>query len=414
MKNKIISLVLVVLTALSAVFVFSGCSNSEYPVSIANIEIKNQPEKIVVLDPKVADIISYMGYDVNMEGRSDEVNQEWLSVVPSVGSASFPDIDAITDTGATLVFADETLDAVIKESLVSKGIQVICMAYAETQKQLETNYVTLGKIFGGQVSGGNQGGQSFVDLLTEMGDIKSKVAESNTNAFNTVCYLYYDSNGLRLMTSGTYGDLLLSYTGAVNAAVNIEDNAVDVNTMKVANPSYIFYADQTTLDAIKADKVLSNLTAVKKGKMLMITNDEMSRQGKTAINTLTKMVNFMYPGVLDVKNEATTDEAVNNTQQTEPTTAPVEAEKTVAEQYKIKLDGLSLKYEDENDNVKIMQKRLFDLGYVTDDGNITGYYGDISKEAVKSFQKNNNIEDTGNADNATLLVMFSEEAVKAE
>ncbi len=414
MKNKIISLVLVILTALSAVLAFSGCSNGEYPVHIANIDIETQPEKIVVLDPKVADIISYMGYDVNMEGRSDEVNQEWLSVVPSVGSASFPNVDAIADTGATLVFADETLDAVIKENLNSKGIQVISMAYAETQKQLETSYVTLGKIFGGQLSGGNQGGQSFVDLLTEMGDIKNKVAESNTNVFNTVCYLYYDNNGLRLMTSGTYGDLLLSYTGAVNAAVNIEDNAVDVNTMKVANPSYIFYADQATLDAIKADKVLSNLTAVKKGKTLMITNDEMSRQGKTAINTLTKMVNFMYPGVLDVKLDDTTNQVENNTQETTPTTAPVEAEKTVAEQYKIKLDDLSLKYEDENDNVKIMQKRLFDLGYVTDDENITGYYGDISKDAVKAFQKNNDIKDTGNADNATLLVMFSEEAVKAE
>ncbi len=414
MKNKIISLVLVILTALSAVVVFSGCSNSEYPVHIANIDVKTQPEKIVVLDPKVADIISYMGYDVNMEGRSDEVNQEWLSVVPSVGSASFPNVDAIADSGATLVFADETLDAVIKENLNSKGIQVICMAYAETQKQLETSYVTLGKIFGGQVSGGNQGGQSFVELLTEMGDIKNKVAESNTNAFNTVCYLYYDNNGLRLMTNGTYGDMLLSYTGAVNAAVNIEDNAVDVNTMKVANPSYIFYADQATLDAIKADKVLSNLTAVKKGKTLMITNDEMNRQGKTAINTLTKMVNFMYPGVLDVKIENTTSPIENSTQETAPTTAPVEAEKTVAEQYKIKLDDLSLKYEDENNNVKIMQKRLFDLGYVTDDENITGYYGDISKDAVKSFQKQNGIEETGDADNATLLVMFSEEAVKAE
>ena len=410
MKNKVISLALIIVLAFSAVLTFSGCSESEYPVHIANLEIKSKPEKIVVLDPAVADIIAYMGYEVNLEGRSDDVDQEWLSVIPSVGSAKSPDVDAIVNSGATLVFAGDTLDKAVKEKLEEKGIQVISMVYAETQTQLETNYVTLGKIFEGQISGGDKGGQSFVGLLEEMDAIKNKVNEANSNAFNTVCYLYYDNNGLRLMTSGTYGDMLLSYTGAVNAAVNIEETEVDVNTMKVANPNYIFYADEATLDAIRADKVLSNLTAVKKGKILKITSDEMSRQGKTAINTLTKMVNFMYPGVLKDKTPtmATADEAGNNTQ------ATTAVEKTVAEQYKIKLDGLSLKYEQENNNVKIMQQRLFDLGYVTDEENITGYYGDISKDAVSAFQRKNSIKQTGNADNKTLKVMFSDEAVEAE
>ena len=410
MKNKVISLALIIVLAFSAVLTFSGCSESEYPVHIANLEIKSKPEKIVVLDPAVADIIAYMGYEVNLEGRSDDVDQEWLSVIPSVGSAKSPDVDAIVNSGATLVFAGDTLDKAVKEKLEEKGVQVISMVYAETQTQLETNYVTLGKIFEGQISGGDKGGQSFVGLLEEMDAIKNKVNEANSNAFNTVCYLYYDNNGLRLMTSGTYGDMLLSYTGAVNAAVNIEETEVDVNTMKVANPNYIFYADEATLDAIRADKVLSNLTAVKKGKILKITSDEMSRQGKTAINTLTKMVNFMYPGVLKDKTPtmATADEAGNNTQ------ATTAVEKTVAEQYKIKLDGLSLKYEQENNNVKIMQQRLFDLGYVTDEENITGYYGDISKDAVSAFQRKNSIKQTGNADNKTLKVMFSDEAVEAQ
>lgn len=410
MKNKVISLALIIVLAFSAVLTFSGCSESEYPVHIANLEIKSKPEKIVVLDPAVADIIAYMGYEVNLEGRSDDVDQEWLSVIPSVGSAKSPDVDAIVNSGATLVFAGDTLDKAVKEKLEEKGVQVISMVYAETQTQLETNYVTLGKIFEGQISGGDKGGQSFVGLLEEMDAIKNKVNEANSNAFNTVCYLYYDNNGLRLMTSGTYGDMLLSYTGAVNAAVNIEETEVDVNTMKVANPNYIFYADEATLDAIRADKVLSNLTAVKKGKILKITSDEMSRQGKTAINTLTKMVNFMYPGVLKDKTPtmATADEAGNNTQ------ATTAVEKTVAEQYKIKLDGLSLKYEQENNNVKIMQQRLFDLGYVTDEENITGYYGDISKDAVSAFQRKNSIKQTGNADNKTLKVMFSDEAVPAQ
>jgi iron complex transport system substrate-binding protein len=89
--------------------------------------------------------------------------------------------------------------------------------------------------------------------------------------------------------------------------------------------------------------------------------------------------------------------------------------KSVADDYGIKLDDkLSLKAEDDNDNVKAMQQRLYDLGYVTDKDNITGYFGEVSEEAVKAFQKNSDIKETGTADNETLTALFSENAAKAK
>ena len=50
MKTKIISIALAVVTMLSAVALFSGCSDGEYPVEVANITIESQPKNIVVLD----------------------------------------------------------------------------------------------------------------------------------------------------------------------------------------------------------------------------------------------------------------------------------------------------------------------------------------------------------------------------
>ena len=184
------------------------------------------------------------------------------------------------------------------------------------------------------------------------------------------------------------------------------------------------------LNAIKADPVLSKFTAVVTNKTLMVTYNDMNRQGTTALNTLDKMVGFMYPSLkkntetTTAQNDATT--ATADTNATTATTATqaatsqgntqattvATANTSVADTYKINLDGLSLKYEDENDNVKIMQQRLFDLGYVEDEGNITGYYGDVSKEAVNNFQKKNGIKATGTADNATLVKLFDESAVK--
>lgn len=429
MKNRVISITLAIMLAFSVLLTFAGCGDENYPVEVANFVIKSEPESIVVLDPSAADIISYIGYDVKMVGRSDEVNQDFLTVVPSVGSSASPDVDEIVNSGATVVFAGEKLDDTVKEALQSNDIMVITMSQAETSEQLETNYLTLGKILGGKVAGAEKGGKAYADLLEEMNAVKTTVTESNQSAvLNTACYLYYEDDNLKLMTNGTYGDMLLGYTGAVNVAVNIEENEVDVNTLKVANPNYVFYADDATLQAVKADAVLSGLTAIKTGKTFMVTKDEMSRQGFTAIETLNKMVNFMFPGLL--KSESTPDEAV----QTQTATAPAQtattavnattattattastAANSVADQYKINLsNNLSLKYEDENNNVKIMQKRLYDLGYVTDAENVTGYYGDISKQAVSDFQTKNGIKATGTADNATLVKMFSENAVKAK
>lgn len=408
MKKRIISVPLAAVFVLASVLSFSGCQESDYPVDVANITIENEPENIVVLDPSAADIISYMEYDVKMVGRSDEVNQEWMSIVPSVGSENTPDVSKIVESEADIVFAGADFDKSIEDELKGENITVIKMSQADTVTQLETNYLTIGKILGGKFTGAAKGEESYESLIGEMEQVKSAVqSEINSDILYTVCYLYIEDNSLKLMTSGSYGDMLLGYTGAVNTAVNIDENIVDVNTLKIANPNFIFYADDATLEAVKQDSVLSKLDAVKNGKTLMITQDDMTRQGRTALDTLEKMVSFMYPSL--AKSDSTPDQA-------QPATvngSSAQASNTsVADDYNIKLDGLSLKYEDENENVKIMQQRLYDLGYVDDKENITGYYGDISKSAVESFQSKNGIKKTGNADNETLVKMFDSEAVK--
>lgn len=404
MKNKIISVALVLMLALSSVLVFSGCGDGEYPVEVANIKISSEPKNIVVLDASTADIIECIGYEVKMVGRSDEVNQKSLSAAPSVGSAQSPDINKIIDTGADLVFVNDSLSDESRAKLDENKINVVNIAVAGSQKQLETTYTTVGRILGGNTVGAAKGEEAYSKLISQMEDIKSKVtAVDNNAALNTVCYMYSVNGKLRLTTSGTYGDMLLGYTGCVNVAVNIDENKVEVNTLKVANPNYLFYSDEQTLQAIKDDSVLSGLSAIKDGKTLMISADEMNRQGLSAINTLNKMVGFIHP-------ELAVKESDNESSDTSATEAVV---KSVADDYKIKLDDdLSLAPDDENDNVKAMQQRLFDLGYIDDEENVTGYYGEVSKTAVSDFQSKNGLKDSGEADKETLAALFAENAKK--
>lgn len=431
--RKIISASLAAVIILLSLFSLAGCGDGDYPVTVANLTIKSRPMAITVLDPGVADIISYIGYDTTMVCRSDEVDQKYMQVVPSVGSEQEPNISSIVSHGTEIVFASDRLSDETKAELEKNNIKVVRVTLAQDAKQLETNYRTLGKILGGATTGDNKGASSYSKLIDSMGEMKAKV--SGSEVLNTACYLYLDENNRLCHTiSGTYGDMLLGYTGAVNVAVNIDDNLVDTNTLKVANPNYIFYADDSTLKAVTSDGVLSKLAAIKGKKYLQVSNAEMTRQGFTALETIEKMINFMHPELAKTPAETTapaaTQAGTQSTTQaatqatnataatqaatqtaTQPSTGAAEA-KSVADDYKIKLDGLSLKYEDDNDNVKAMQQRLFDLGYVDDKENITGYYGDISKAAVTEFQKKNGIKESGTADNETLTKLFSSDAVK--
>ena len=440
--KKIISFLLAAAVAVTSAAALAGCAGTEYPVEIANIQINKEPENIVVLDANTADIIAYMGYDGKIVGRSDQVDQQDLGAAPSVGASTNPDVKKIKDSDATVVFASDAIKESTVKSLEEDGIKVVQISFADTPKQLLTNYKTLGKILGGKTVGEKKGEDAYKHLIEELEHIQSTIpADPNTNAQpDTICYLYYEGNNLKIMTKNTYGEMLLEYTNCVNVAGQINDDSVDVQVLKNAQPKYIFYSDANALKAIKTDSVMSKLPAIKAGNVLQITDSEMKRQGGTAVQTVKRMVDFVYKGKASTPEQPVTSanqkateaqqatkaaaaqqatqpatKAAANQQATQPATTAqnAAANTSVAAQYKINLTGLSLKKEQKNGNVKIMQKRLYDLGYIDDAENVTGYYGEVSEKAVKDFQQANGISATGTADNATLVKLFEKTAKKA-
>ncbi len=449
--KKILSFLLAAAVTLTTAAALSGCASAEYPVEVANITIQSEPENIVVLDANSADIIAYMGLDGKIVGRSDQVDQQGLAAAPSVGSASNPNVTKIKESKATVVFAPETLRDDTEEQLEEAGLTVIKMSFAETPKQLMTTYKTIGKVLCGQNAGEKKGEESYKKLIRDMEDIQSTITVNDANPVNseTVCYLYYENNNLKIMTQDTYGEMLLEYTNCVNVAGQIKEATVDVQVLNQNKPNYIFYSDEQALNYIKSEPVLSKLPAVRGGSMLQITENEMKRQGATAVQTVKRMVDFVHKGKSSTPDEpatkpaakaaakpaaqaatqaattapakasaktATAQQATQATQATQAATRAAAAQATntsVAAEYKINLNNLSLKKDQENANVKIMQKRLYDLGYITDASNVTGYYGDVSAKAVQSFQQANGITANGVATHATLVKLFDNSAKKA-
>ena len=63
----------------------------------------------------------------------------------------------------------------------------------------------------------------------------------------------------------------------------------------------------------------------------------------------------------------------------------------------------------ENDDVLRMQKRLAELGYITEES-CTGYYGEYTKKHLKQFQENAGLKQTGIADGNTLKRLYADDA----
>ena len=74
--------------------------------------------------------------------------------------------------------------------------------------------------------------------------------------------------------------------------------------------------------------------------------------------------------------------------------------------------SLICKYGDDNEIVTKCQERLMALNYSIVVSKATGYFGDYTLAAVKKFQSNNKLTVTGDIDEATSKVLFSDDAIK--
>lgn len=304
--KKTISLLLALIILSSCAVIFSGCSgenSKDYPVTIGDVTIKSEPKNIVVLNDNLADIISYIGYDVKMVGRAITCDQDFLKVVPSVGSAENPAVDTIQSYETDLVIADNTLSEKSRSKLEEAGIPVVTFTSAESFDELETLYVNLGTVLGGNVTGAAKGAGSYQDLFSTLSSFKKAVS----GIVKTFAYLYMDQNGqLYTFTGDSMQAKILSYTGALNIFANQEQQAVVTSELKIGTPTYIFYDSEEVLDYLRNDESLSTLSALTSGRTFRIPLKSFSRQGTTLMDNVYQMTNIMF--VQSETEAATPDE----------------------------------------------------------------------------------------------------------
>ena len=301
--KRTLSLCIILAMLLCCVPLLGGCSQDkgkEYPVTYGDITLDKEPQAIVVLNDSVADIISYIGYDIKMVGRSVTCDQQFLRVVPSVGLPEDPAVDTIAQKGADLVIADSTLKEKSRKKIEDQGITVVTVDNANNMDELKALYGDLGMILGGNITGREKGEKAYQELF----DLLDQFTTAVSGVVKTAAYLYLDDEGqLCTFTKGSLEQRIFNYNGATNAFSNQEKTAVDLTELRLGSPNYIFYDDEAVLEFLRYDDNLTNLHALVNDQLCQIPKQNFFRYGTTMENTVYEMIDY-----LNKQDESTPDE----------------------------------------------------------------------------------------------------------
>lgn len=308
MLKRILSLVMCVTLIITMGVCLCSCKDSaadEFPVTIGNITIEEEPQNIVVLSSGLADIISYIGYDTKMVGKSTDCTHKYFERIPSMGSKTSPDTKAIIKSEADLVITDTDLSKKAANALKDAEITVVKLQNVTDINKLQTLYVNIGMILGGKVTGKAEAQKAYKELFDHLSDFKDNVPN---DIITTACYLYFDEAGnLCTFTKGTLEYNTFSYCGALNAFETQETPQISIEQLKFATPTFIFYDSPEVLTHLKNQESLSNLAALTNNNTMQIKKSAFTHLGITFYDTIYSMIDFMFiPDDVATPDEAPT------------------------------------------------------------------------------------------------------------
>ena len=431
-KKKMKRIISVVMSAVLALGV-AGCSymspDAEYPVKIAGYTFDEKPESIVCLDDSVADILIACGYAELIKARSDECTQEEIEDIKTVGSEKKPDVNKIISANPDVVFVNKTLSGDVRNKLEEENINVLTMVKAKNNEDLSVLYESICAVAGGDKSGRKKGSEKANSVVTTMGDLQRIIPESEF--LMTACYLY-DTEG-DVVYDDTFGANLFKYANAVNICGH-EDGDV-IQKITLSDPKYIF-CDTGVKEQLEKDDIFKNLSAVKEGNVTEIPKNIFERQGNSITQVLSEMIEIMYPALSGGNSEEPSEKAESSEESSaieesseessaieESSEESSEIEESSEESSETSVivvvaddslnitQGMRYRVGEEDNNVKIIQQRLKDLGYFK--GEVTGYYGEKTAKAVSDYEVTNRIDPDGNLSTPELYLLFSNEVLPA-
>lgn len=374
----------------------SGVAEQDFPVTVNEVTIQDEPKGVVVLSPNLAEVIMALGYEMQLCGKGAACTQEDLSVLPDM---TLDDPQSIVGVGADLVLTEDAPSEEQKQGLNDAGIDVVTIAPATSREDFTRLYREVGSCMMGGVKGYERGEKIAEGIFSTIDDISRQIPQTDTPV--SVCYLYDVEGGV--VTGDTLEGKLIECAGLINAASDGAGNHMDVETLLMVQPQYIF-CPTGLKDTLAQTDQYKDLTAVQEGRVYEMDPSLMEWQGNGVISAVSFMAGTVYPSLA----EGTTSLEPEGGESQAPTGGNSDMEVGDVTSDPEQPEGDSLKLGDEGDAVKNLQLRLAELGYLFVQP--TGLYGEGTQQSIMDFQYVNNLRITGVADEETVNRLFAADA----
>ncbi|MDR0821875.1 MAG: ABC transporter substrate-binding protein [Oscillospiraceae bacterium] len=229
----------------------------EYPVVVNSVTFNSAPKRVVVLTPFIGEIIGDFGFESRVVGRVNEcVYPDKLVEKTSIGSGLSPDYNRIIALSPDVLLTSAELPQQERFFLEKNNVKILTIEYPTSISALKNVYRDIGRLFGGEQTGGINGEEVFAPLSHAL---------DNSKAVNLGNFVYI-TEGIRAATPDTLESAVLSCFGR-NAADGTRYNADKDAILGVGVNLIILGGDYPI-----ADSFLSLTAAYGEGRVIKIDN----------------------------------------------------------------------------------------------------------------------------------------------
>lgn len=296
LKNKFLSLFLIVILAMSTLF---GCGNKTATMTDREGNSFKLPEKvntIISTAPSNTEILVGLGLSDKLvaidkySSDVDGINKD----LPKIDFKN-PDAETLVSLKPDIIIASghnktgsEDPFAAVKEA----GIPVVYIPTSSSIEDLYKDIDFLSKITGTE----KKGDEITANLKNEISSIK-KIGDTITDKKN-VYFEIGSTSGLYSFGNNTFLNEMIEIVGAKNIFAN-ENSWISPSPEAVvkANPDVILTNEPTSnsINNIKTREGFQEVTAIKNNKVFAIDNNSSSRPSQNILKALKQIAKAIYP-----------------------------------------------------------------------------------------------------------------------
>lgn len=274
-----------------------------YPMKVKDatgkeIEIKQEPSKIITLSPSITETLFALGLGDKVEGvtSNDDYPKE-ATEKPKVGDMN-PNIEKIISLEPDFVLIDESSMNTAEAGLQQLRDAGITVFVVPTSNSFDETYASI-ELIGNVTNKEDEAKKIVADMKAKIADVQQKINDASVKE-RSVFVETSDAPDIYTAGKNSYMQEMFDLIGATNIAKDGGENwyKIDAEAIVKGNPDVIIVKYDyvpNIVNKIKKRDGFDTITAVKENQIVQVDDNLTSRTGPRLADGLEEIAKAVYP-----------------------------------------------------------------------------------------------------------------------